>query len=55
LEDNCLGLLLSQPESLFILERLEKDKFTLRDTWESILPFKMLQDLASAWGNPYRD
>ena len=55
LEDNCLILLLSQPESLFVLERLEKDKFALRDTWQNILPLKMLQDLASAWGNPYRD
>lgn len=55
LEDNCLSLLLSQPESLFILERLEKDKFTLRDIWENILPLKMLQDLAIAWGNPYRN
>ena len=54
-EDDRLGLLFSQPESLFILERLEKDKFALRDTWQNILPLKMLQDLAGAWGNPYRD
>lgn len=55
LEDNCLSLLLSQPESLFVLERLQKDKFALRDIWQDLLPAKMLQDLASAWGNPYRD
>jgi ppGpp synthetase/RelA/SpoT-type nucleotidyltranferase len=54
-EDDRLGLLLSQPESLFILERLEKDKFLLRDAWCDILPFSMLQDLASAWGKPYQD
>lgn len=55
LEDFRLGLLLSQPESLFILERLEKDKFALRETWHNILPFSMFRDLASAWGKPYRD
>lgn len=56
LEDNCYSLLLSQPEILFILERLEKNKFALRDKWiEKILPFKILQDLAAAWGQSYRD
>lgn len=56
LEDDCYSLLLSQPEILLILERLENNKFTLRDIWiDKIFPFKMLQDIAIAWGTPYRD
>ena len=56
LEDDSYSLLLSQPEILLILERLENNKFALRDKWiEKILPFKMLQDIAIAWGKSYRD
>ena len=56
IEDDCYSLLLSQPEILLILERLENNKFSLRDKWiEKILPLKMLQDIAIAWGRSYRD
>lgn len=56
IKDDCYSLLLSQPEILLILERLENDKFNLRDKWEKkILPLKMLQDIAIAWGQSYRD
>ena len=56
LEDDSYSLLLSQPEILLILERLENNKFALRDKWiEKILPFKMLRDIAIAWGKSYRD
>ena len=47
--------ILTEPEALFILERLEADRFALRDAWQSILPLRVLQNLASAWGQPYRD
>ena len=54
-EEKRFGFLLSQPETLLILERLEKDKFALRNAWSDILPLQILQDLASAWGSAYRD
>ena len=53
--DNRSRLLLSQPESLFILERLEHDKYSLREAWNNILPFSMLKTLATTWGVYYRN
>jgi ppGpp synthetase/RelA/SpoT-type nucleotidyltranferase len=53
--DNRSKLLLSQPESLLIFERLVHDKYNLKDAWNNILPFSMLNTLAVTWGVSYRN
>jgi ppGpp synthetase/RelA/SpoT-type nucleotidyltranferase len=51
-DDPRCSPLLFQPESLLIFERLERDRFKLKDTWDSHLPPELLQDLAVLWGKP---
>ena len=48
--DDRHPLLLFQPESLLVFERLEKDRFQLRDAWEDALPLEFLEKMASVWG-----
>lgn len=44
-------LLVSQPESLIIFERLANARFRLKSTWnKSDLPEEMLTDMAQIWG-----
>ncbi len=45
-------LLLNQPESIVLLERLAADEFTLVDVWSESFPVDELDSLASAWGGP---
>jgi ppGpp synthetase/RelA/SpoT-type nucleotidyltranferase len=45
-------ILMSQPESLLVFERLEVDPFTLAESWRSSLPESMLESLAAIWGKP---
>ena len=42
-------LILFQPESLLIFERLEKDKFKLLSVWRKTLPLELLKFLANIW------
>lgn len=44
--------LLTQPESIVLLERLDDDPFTLAEVWSRSLPPEELEALASAWGGP---
>jgi len=48
--DERVDLLLFQPESLLVFERLEKDEFRLRAAWEKTLAPTLLESLASVWG-----
>ncbi len=43
-------LLLFQPESLLIWERLEKDQFRLKEAWTRAFPLRLLEFLATTWG-----
>ncbi len=45
-------LLLTQPESIVILERLDADPYSLADVWATTFPIDELDSLASAWGGP---
>jgi len=45
-------LFLFQPESLLILERLDKDLHRLEESWVERFPRKELEAIASAWGTP---
>lgn len=45
-------ILMSQPESLLIFERLEVDRFALADLWRTSLPETMLESLSAIWGRP---
>jgi ppGpp synthetase/RelA/SpoT-type nucleotidyltranferase len=51
-DDNRSNLLLFQPESLLIFERLEWDHHRLMAAWESVLPIELLEGLAVIWGRP---
>lgn len=48
-------LLLSQPESLLIFERLDKDKFYLKEVWREVLPLSLLEPLTDIWGKSIID
>jgi len=48
--DSYDRLMLFQPESLLIFERLEMDKFKLQELWGSFLPLELLEFLANIWG-----
>lgn len=48
--DKRCNPLLFQPESLLIFERLEKDKFCLKEVWMQALPLPLLESLATIWG-----
>ncbi|MFI1488051.1 hypothetical protein [Streptomyces sp. NPDC020747] len=43
-------LLVSQPESLIIFERLANASYDLQDTWEGNLETRLLTDMARIWG-----
>jgi ppGpp synthetase/RelA/SpoT-type nucleotidyltranferase len=45
-------VLMSQPESLLIFQLLEKDRYTLSDTWQAALPSIYLERLSEVWGIP---
>jgi hypothetical protein len=45
-------LMLFQPESLLIFERLERDSHTLEEIWVQQYPRDELERLALAWGHP---
>jgi ppGpp synthetase/RelA/SpoT-type nucleotidyltranferase len=49
-DDRSETLLLFQPESLLIWERLEKDHFRLKEAWTKTFPLRLLEFLATAWG-----
>jgi ppGpp synthetase/RelA/SpoT-type nucleotidyltranferase len=48
--DSYKLLILSQPESLLIFERLDQDMFKLKELWETFLPMELLECLAVIWG-----
>lgn len=48
--DSYKMLMLFQPESVFIFERLERDKFHLFSVWRESLPIELLNFLATIWG-----
>jgi len=41
---------MSQPESLLVFERIEKDPFRLRAKWNSVLPPQFLDSFGAIWG-----
>lgn len=43
-------LILFQPESLLIFERLDRDRFKLHNLWKTILPLELLDFMATVWG-----
>ena len=45
-------LLLFQPESFVLFERLEKDPHTLEEIWTKHYPREELEHLGTAWGRP---
>lgn len=49
-EDSYKTLLLYQPESLLIFERLSNSKFVLKDAWCKFLPLDLLEYMAAIWG-----
>lgn len=49
------NLLLSQPESLMIFERLEHAQHHLEKVWSAEFPLSLLSPLASMWGKPILD
>ncbi|MCK4642462.1 RelA/SpoT domain-containing protein [bacterium] len=40
----------SQPEIIMILERLEKDPYSLSDKWDTFMNHEMLENIATKWG-----
>ena len=48
-DDRC-NVILFQPESLLIFERMTKDPFRLKDQWLRSLPEDLLQSLGDIWG-----
>lgn len=48
--DERVDLVLFQPESLLVFERLEKDPFKLKAAWSKVLSPTLLESLASVWG-----
>ncbi|MEU6965747.1 hypothetical protein [Streptomyces chrestomyceticus] len=48
--DHGRYLLVSQPESLIIFERLAHARYDLQDTWEGNLEDRLLTDMARIWG-----
>lgn len=48
--DDRFNVLVFQPESLMIFERLEADPYQLKDQWVERLPLAMLEQMAAAWG-----
>ena len=48
-DDRC-NVLLFQPESLLIFERMTKDPFLLKEQWLRSLPEDLLQSLGDIWG-----
>jgi len=48
--DDTRHILMSQPEALLIFERLEKNRFSLRELWEEHLPPDLLEEMAHIWG-----
>ena len=50
LEDDRRNLLLFQPEVLFVFDRLEANRFKLKETWVKTLPLNLLESLADVWG-----
>lgn len=44
-------VLLHQPESMIIFERIASDPFTLREVWERQLPVDELDQLQAIWGD----
>lgn len=42
-------VLLFQPESIMVFERLEHDHYELRERWDTSLPVELLLELALAW------
>lgn len=45
-------LLVSQPESLMVFERIESDRFSLQNGWPDALPITFLTLMATIWGSP---
>lgn len=45
------AVLLHQPESMIIFERMASDPFILRDVWEQHLPLDELDQLQAIWGD----
>lgn len=48
--DSYKILMLLQPESLLIFERLDKNRFELIELWKDFLPLELLSFLANVWG-----
>ena len=49
-QEDTRHLLLSQPESLLIFERLVADSFVLRENWQTQMPIELLDGLVDVWG-----
>lgn len=45
------AVLLHQPESMIIFERIASDPFTLREVWEQRLPLDEFEQLQAIWGD----
>ncbi len=41
--------LLFQPETILLLQELERDRFAVRDAWNEVFPASLLEEMASIW------
>jgi len=44
------GLLLHQPESFVVFERIEEHLFAVKEAWQKVLPIDLLEPIANMWG-----
>lgn len=51
-DDSRANPLLFQPEAFILFERLENDRFRLREAWPERLPVKLLENLGAVSGKP---
>jgi ppGpp synthetase/RelA/SpoT-type nucleotidyltranferase len=54
-EDKDRFVFLYQPESIMIFDLLDKDKYTLAETWTNYFPIEELSKMATIWGDPLPD